>query len=177
MPFLGKEEGMFRIFAAVDVEAAEMFGAVFDAADTERDAAVRVGAAKAAAVAPSDVEMVVGTPGDGPEIAAGGGGLAGVPMPGYGRDKAARRIRRRGGGGSKGGGETKSEKEFNKMKQRKRRGVFVLLPGHVLRVGVNGGLRKINLGRTRWTLRGDTEKWEGHYKISAFFKSQGREWK
>jgi hypothetical protein len=94
LAFLGEGSGMLGTETAVDIDAAEMFRRSFQAGDAHGHTSVMVGAAKAAAVAPGGVKLVIGSPGDRPEITAKRGVGVSVPVPDQLADDRAGRIRR-----------------------------------------------------------------------------------
>src|SRR5437660_11541984 len=91
---LGEGSAMGGVLASVDIDADETLRRAFNAGKAQGHTPILIGAAKAAAVAPGSIEMIIRPPGHRPQIATGGRGLVCLPMPGNAFDHRAGRVGR-----------------------------------------------------------------------------------
>jgi len=91
-----ERSGMLGIFPAVHIDTAPVFRRSFDAGESERHAPIRIRAAEPTPVAPGGVQLIIWSPGDGPQITSRRGSGVGLPLPRDALNLCALRIRRLG---------------------------------------------------------------------------------
>jgi hypothetical protein len=73
---------MYWVSASVHVHPYERFRPSLNPGNSDAHSAIRVGAAKPAAVSPTQIEIIIGSPGYRPDIAAWGSGDVSIHIPG-----------------------------------------------------------------------------------------------